>query len=33
MQGTLKDGVPVEIRVGGYCFIIGAGQLKFESKK
>ena len=33
VQGTLKNGVPAEIRVGGYCFIVGSGQLKLESEK
>ena len=33
VQGSLKDGVPTEIRVGGYCFIIGSGELKLESEK
>ncbi len=32
VQGKLKNGAPTEIRVGGYCFIIGSGQLKLESE-
>ena len=32
VQGTLKDGVPAEIRVGGYCFFVGSGELMLESE-
>ena len=27
VQGSLKNGVPTQIRVGGYCFMVGSGNV------
>ena len=31
IQGSLKNGIPAEIRVGGYCHKVGSGEIMLES--
>ncbi len=30
VQGKLKNGAPSEIKVGGYCFLVGAGEIQIH---